>query len=89
MGPEVVRASVKALRTRYALLPYLYTLFVNAHLKGHPVARPLFMEFPLDQTTYGLGERQFMLGPALMVAPVLEEVRRRELVFFARMMCDK
>ncbi len=74
LGPEVVEASVKALRVRYSLLPYLYTLFVRAHLLGTPVARPVFLEFPEDRNTYDLGERQFMLGPAVMVAPILEEV---------------
>ncbi len=76
LGPAVVRASVRALRLRYALLPYLYTLFVRAHLRGTPVARPLFAEFPGNRDTYDLGEEGlFMLGPALLVAPVLEEVQ--------------
>ena len=39
------------------------------------MARPLFLEFPTDADTYNLGEEQFMLGPAVMVCPVLEEVR--------------
>ena len=74
LGPEVVSASKKALDIRYTLLPYLYTLFVKAHLKGTPVARPLLFEFPEDRNTYNIAT-QFMWGSGLMIAPVLEEVR--------------
>lgn len=42
---------------------------IEAHLKGHPLQRPMFVEFPSDRTTHTL-DRQFMLGPALLVAPV-------------------
>jgi len=74
MGQRVVEAARNALNIRYSLLPYIYTLFVGAHLSGHPVARSVFYEFPKDRDTYDLSERQFMLGPSLMVVPVLEEV---------------
>lgn len=78
LGPEVVESSRQALRLRYSLLPYLYTLFVRAHLNGTPVARPIFFEFPYDSNTYNLGERQFMWGSSLMIAPVVDEVGRKE-----------
>ena len=72
LGPAVVEASVKALNVRYSVLPYLYTLFWNAHRSGAPVARPLFFEFPADRQTHTVDE-QFLWGQALLVAPVLTE----------------
>jgi len=61
----------KALRERYALLPYLYTLFWNNHLSGEPIIRPMWYHFPEDDLFEH--QEQFMMGPAIMVAPVLEE----------------
>ncbi|KAL3218506.1 hypothetical protein MRX96_050696 [Rhipicephalus microplus] len=43
MGPEVVLATKNSLTVRYALLPYLYTLFYRSHVYGETVARPLFL----------------------------------------------
>ncbi|PSC68247.1 putative glucan 1,3-alpha-glucosidase [Micractinium conductrix] len=61
-----------AIRQRYALLPYLYTQFLAANASGAPIMRPLFYEFPEEA---GIFETQhtFMLGPSLLVAPVLDE----------------
>ncbi|VEL34142.1 unnamed protein product [Protopolystoma xenopodis] len=60
-----------ALQMRYHLLPYLYSLFYRAHLNGTTVARPLSFQFPDDVITHGI-VRQFLLGPCLLITPVLE-----------------
>ena len=57
---------------RYALLPYLYTLFYGAHMEGSPIMRALWYEFP-DQDPLFTTDDVFMFGPALLVAPVLQQ----------------
>ena len=81
LWPEVAEASRNAMRIRYALLPYLYTLFYEAHVRGDTVMRALAWEFPNDPSLADF-DRQFMLGPAIMVAPVLEEGATSVHVYF-------
>jgi alpha-glucosidase len=54
---------------RQRLLPYLYTLFEEAHRTGAPILRPLLFEFPDDQATYAADD-EFLFGSALLVAPI-------------------
>ncbi|KAL2867446.1 glycoside hydrolase family 31 protein [Aspergillus lucknowensis] len=68
---SVIKASQDAMEIRYALLPYLYTLMYQAHTTGSTVMRALAWEFPNDPSLASV-ETQFLLGPALMVVPVLE-----------------
>ncbi|MFB6112103.1 MAG: TIM-barrel domain-containing protein [Halobacteriaceae archaeon] len=62
---------------RYRLLPYLETLGQIASERGTPVMRPLVLEFQSDHGARTC-EDQVMLGPAILVAPVLNEDGRRE-----------
>jgi alpha-glucosidase len=57
---------------RYRLMPYLYTQMWRASHENEPVVRPLFYTFPDDRSALGI-EDSFMLGPDLLVAPVLEQ----------------
>ncbi|CCW61283.1 unnamed protein product [Phytomonas sp. EM1] len=59
-----------ALALRYALLPYLYTVFYRAHRHGETVLRPLFFEFPAQEDLWG-EQTTFMFGPSLLVSPVV------------------
>jgi len=63
---EVLRFFTK-LKCR--LMPYLYGCAVEAHEKGIPVMRAMVLEFPDDPACDYL-DRQYMLGDALLVAPV-------------------
>ncbi|NXT18858.1 LYAG glucosidase, partial [Syrrhaptes paradoxus] len=70
-SPGAQAAMRNALRLRYSLLPFLYTLFHRAHSSGETVARPLFLEFPQDPNTWAV-DRQLLWGGGLLVTPVLE-----------------
>ncbi len=59
------------MKTRYRLLPYIYTAVWKSHDKGIPIVRPLFFEFPNDSVSYSIVD-EYMFGPDLLVAPVLK-----------------
>lgn len=70
-GTEVEDISRAEIQRRYELLPYLYSLFDEAHRTGAPVLRPLVWEFASDPGTHTRGD-EVMLGPWMLIAPVLE-----------------
>ncbi|XP_027394605.1 putative maltase-glucoamylase-like protein FLJ16351 [Bos indicus x Bos taurus] len=75
--------SRKVLQTRYTLLPYLYTLMHKAHAEGSTVVRPLLHEFTEERTTWDI-DHQFMLGPAVLISPVLENNTFQVQAYFPR-----
>lgn len=54
------------------LMPYLYGQAVKAHVKGTPMLRPMFLDFPEDKACDTL-DKQYMFGDSLLVAPVFKE----------------
>ncbi|KAB0395078.1 hypothetical protein E2I00_003439, partial [Balaenoptera physalus] len=77
------QAMRKAFALRYMLLPYLYTLFHGAHVRGETVARPLFLEFPEDPCTWTV-DRQLLWGEALLITPVLKAGKVEVTGYFPR-----
>ena len=71
-GEEAEAITRDLIEERYALMPYWYSLFEEASRTGAPVLRPLLWEFQEDPFTWEMDD-QGMLGPWLLVAPVLEE----------------
>jgi len=69
---SVIDASKTAMNIRYQLLPYMYTLFYLSHTTGSTVMRALAWEFPNDPSL-AAADRQFFLGPAILVTPVLDQ----------------
>ncbi|TPM79221.1 glycosyl hydrolase, partial [Mesorhizobium sp. B2-3-3] len=71
-GPEVLAHAGQVLEERERLLPYFVTLARLARLTGAPYVRPLWWGAPGDRELRDC-EDAFLLGDALLVAPVLEE----------------
>ncbi|GFP53068.1 hypothetical protein ACSS6W_000513 [Trichoderma asperelloides] len=69
---DVAQYSRDAIAIRYSLLPYMYTLFHHASTVGDTVLRALSWEFPDDPSVVAV-DTQMMLGPAIMVLPVLTQ----------------
>lgn len=77
-GPETRERIAAVLRLRARLMPYLYTLAWETSRTGWPLVRPLFWLDGADRTLWDVDDA-FLLGDALLVAPILEEgARARE-----------
>ena len=61
-----------AIRMRYALLPYNYTLAYRQAVKGDPLVAPLYYYYPKDSAAVSV-EDEFMWGENILVAPVLHK----------------
>ncbi|KAF9986257.1 hypothetical protein BGZ65_008301 [Modicella reniformis] len=72
----------EAIRTRYAYLPFWYTLFHEASVDGMPIMRPMFTEFPEDEQVFGMDD-QYMIGNALLVKPVTKAGITQSKIYFA------
>jgi len=79
-GEKAEAVARKALALRYALLPYLYGYARVNHNTGVGLVRPMFYEFPDDLVAATLTEH-WMLGEAILVAPIVEEARTTQQVY--------
>jgi alpha-glucosidase len=73
----------EAIEMRYRMLPYIYTAFARTARDGSPITRPLVYAWPED-TTLATIEDEFLLGDALLIAPVLAEDQFRRPVTFPK-----
>ncbi len=71
-GDKVYDICKKYLKIREAMMPYITTLMEEAHKKGTPVMRPMFYDFPDDKLCWE-NESQYMFGPNILVAPIMEK----------------
>ena len=70
----------KFLNIREKLIPYIMENMEKASEDGTPLYRPLFFDFENDSQTYSI-DNQFMFGPDLLVAPILEYRARERSVY--------
>ncbi len=71
MYPDLLPQVRAALEWRERLVPLMYTLLWRAHARHEPVLRPLFFDFPDSPRAYA-EQDCFMVGPDLLVAPILD-----------------
>jgi alpha-D-xyloside xylohydrolase len=74
-GPEVEAIFREFCRLRYRLLPYLYSEAHVSAATGLPMMRAMVLEFEHDRNVRDI-DLQYMLGHALLVAPVFGGTRR-------------
>ncbi|MBL7133477.1 MAG: glycoside hydrolase family 31 protein [Phycisphaerae bacterium] len=79
-GDEVYNILSEQLKLRERLRPYIMTQMRSAEETGHPVIRPLFFDFPDDPKTWDI-EDQYLFGPDILVAPILELGARSRTVY--------
>ncbi|WP_284645615.1 glycoside hydrolase family 31 protein [Paenibacillus silviterrae] len=72
-GSVIYDTLVTFIKLRYRLLPYIYSIAGMVTLRHDTMMRPLAFDFRADENTYDISD-QYMLGPALLVNPVLEPV---------------
>ena len=72
-GAEALDTIRHHVRLRYKLLPYLAQLWVAQEQQGAAVMRPLFYDFAdTDGLELDRVDDQFLIGPAILQAPVLQ-----------------
>lgn len=71
-GREREDINRRTIELRYQLLPYIYNAMQQAAETGVPAMRPLFLDYPADQTVAGMDD-EFLFGSDLLVAPILRE----------------
>jgi alpha-D-xyloside xylohydrolase len=79
-GDEAYPILKNYLLLRERLRPYIMAQMGLAHEKGMPPMRPLFVDFPSDPVCWSV-EDEYMFGPDLLVAPVLEAGARMRKVY--------
>ena len=65
---------------RERLRPYLHEQLDKAASDGLPAMRPLFVDFPDDERAWAV-EDEFLFGPDVLVAPVLDAGARGRQVY--------
>ena len=79
-GEEAYTIISAQLFLRERLASYLRDAMRRLHEEGIPPMRPLFFDFPEDETTYTVSD-EYLFGPDLLVAPVVELGARSRRVY--------
>jgi len=80
MYPEIIPAIRRLIKFRCRLIPYLYDLLWKSHSRFEPMIRPTLHDFPDDARCFAEND-DMLLGPNLLVAPVVEPGQRARSVY--------
>jgi alpha-glucosidase (family GH31 glycosyl hydrolase) len=81
--PRTRALAREAVRLRYAMLPYNYTIAFENSRTGMPMMRPMLFEEQDDQSAPAISST-YLWGPSFLVAPVTEPGAARKEVHFPR-----
>lgn len=76
-SPEFLNTFRLTDEMRYKLMPYIYAQAKDCTERGLPMVRALFVEYPKDPGSW-LIDDEYLFGRDMLVAPLFEEVRERE-----------
>ncbi len=62
---------LEAVKLRYSLFPYIYTMAREAYDTGLSLCRPLYYEYPEVEEAYAY-EEEYFFGNDILVAPIVE-----------------
>lgn len=79
-GEAAYQRIAAAMRLRERLRPYIHEQMRAASRDGLPPMRPLFVDFPADPRAWQADD-EFLFGPDLLIAPVLEPGASRRDVY--------
>ena len=79
-GEEAYEIIRRYMYVREELKPYIMGQMKLASEDGTPVMRPLFYDFCGDKNVYDIGD-EYMFGPDLLAAPVVELGARKRMVY--------
>ena len=70
-GELVYDAIEKAIRLRYRLIPYLYSIAWQVTSNNDSYMRPLFCDFASDKTVWDMTD-EFLFGHSILAAPIVD-----------------
>jgi alpha-glucosidase len=83
MHPDVLPLVRDAIKFRYSLIPYFYSLFWECNQTGHPVLRPTVYHFQNDAQCHQ-ESFDFLVGSSVLVASVFEPGDQQRCVYLPR-----
>ncbi|MGQ9629314.1 MAG: TIM-barrel domain-containing protein [bacterium] len=79
-GEQAEKIIAEFINLRYRLMPYIYSCARKVTEGGTPIMRAMCVDFPDDPVAVEQ-DTQFMFGPAILVAPILEKGARSRRVY--------